>query len=101
MTYQHENWRFTARLGGGTLVNCANQHSVINGYDVPDEQRRSRVNNSNSNTNISLMVDFGLNVTYLFRPNMGLRFGYQIMAITQHGAGRTPNHVPQSESGRS
>ena len=40
------------------------------------------VNNSNSAANISLMVDFGLSITYLVRPNMGLRFGYQIMALT-------------------
>ena len=35
MTYQHENWRFTGRLGGGTMVNWAQQHSMIAGYDVP------------------------------------------------------------------
>ena len=81
MTYQHENWRFTGRLGAGTMVNWAQQHSIINGYDVPTNNTIS-VNNTNSAANISLMVDFGLSVTYLVRPNMGIRFGYQIMALT-------------------
>jgi hypothetical protein len=81
VTYQHENWRFSGRLAGGSLGNYANQHSMINGFDIPTSTSIN-VNNSNSATTLSLMADFGLNVTYLFRPNMGLRFGYQIMGIS-------------------
>jgi hypothetical protein len=81
LTYQHENWRFSGRLGGGALANYADQHSVIQGFDVPTGTSIN-TNSSNSATTLSMMVDFGLNVTYLFRPNMGLRLGYQIMAVS-------------------
>ena len=41
LTYQHENWKVTARLGGGTLVNFANQRSIINGFDTYANATRS------------------------------------------------------------
>jgi hypothetical protein len=81
MTFQHECWRFSGRLGGGALANYGQQHSVINGYNVPTGTMISS-NDSSNNTTLSMMVDFGLNATYLFRPNMGLRLGYQIMALS-------------------
>ncbi|HEX4147215.1 MAG TPA: hypothetical protein VHY91_27205 [Pirellulales bacterium] len=80
ITYQHENWRLTGRLAGGALGNYGDQHSIINGFDVPTGNSISR-NDSNSGTTLSLLADFGLNLTYLFRPNMGIRLGYQLMGI--------------------
>lgn len=79
LTYHHENWKVTARLGGGA-VNLANQRSNINGFDTYANAVINRFDTNNS-ANVSLLLDFGINSTYYFRPNMGWRFGYQIMAV--------------------
>ncbi len=81
ITYQHQGWKFTGRLAGGTLLNFANQHSNIAGFDTFSNNIVVR-NDSNQNTTLSLLFDFGINTTYYFRPNMGLRLGYQIFMMS-------------------
>ena len=68
-------------MGGGAMVNFANQRSNINGFDTYANASINRYDTMN-NANVSMLIDFGINSTYYFRPNMGLRFGYQIMAVS-------------------
>jgi len=81
VAYQHEHWRFSGRLAGGALVAFADQNSIVGGYNLVNGTSINATS-SNSNTTLALMLDFGLNCIYQFRPNMGLRVGYQIMALS-------------------
>jgi hypothetical protein len=84
ITYQHENWRFTGRIAGGPFANYCDQHSIVNGFDVVDLSSPVFINRNYtaSTTTLAMLVDFNFSTVYLFRPNMGLRFGYQILAAS-------------------
>lgn len=84
VSYESDRWSITASTKGGVLMNDAKTHNVLSFLDPATGEARDDVgfDNRAREGTLPFLVQFSTIGRYHLRPNVSMRFGYELLFVT-------------------